>query len=206
MRRTTLEQTRPGSGRTPLAARQTSRVLGLRETLVSYARGFPFLERRPRGPVVLRDHLPAQNRLGGFLPQSTAPLQLLSHLVNISSLPRRFLRSLRSHSVPLRTRMGATLLWIGIVMIVTLIPKESFQIRNRSTPQRRSGNALSLMTRRWSSTLRSLRWHRNHRNLSHYKMMPCWEVPSDRHSLAQSFPRPRSDFGTSITTRKLCEK
>lgn len=202
--RRTLEQTPPDSGRTPLAARQTSRVLGLRETLVSCARNFLFLERRPRSHVVLTHHLLPRNHPGGFLLKSTAVLKRLSDLIHISSLPKSFLRSL---SVPLTFRMRETLLWAGIVMIVTSIPREmSFQTRNKSTPQRRSGNALSLMKRRWFSTLRNPQWHRNHRKPSHYKMMPCWEAPFVRHFLAQSCLRPRSGFVTLITTRKLCAK
>lgn len=151
MHRTTLEQTPPNFGTTPLVARQTSRVLGLKETLDSCAHSFPFPERIPRKHVVLNGHLSPRKRPGEFLPKSTAARQRLSNQMRISSLPESFLRVL---SGPRTFRMSGTRLWPGTRMIVTSIPKEmKFQIGNKSTPQRQLGNALFLMMRQWFSTL-----------------------------------------------------
>lgn len=162
MHRTTPEQTLPDFGSTPLAARQTSRVLGHREILDFCDRTSPFPERRPRRHVVLNSHLSPRKRPGAFLPKSTAAR--LSNLMRIFSLPKSLLRVL---SAPRTFRMSGTRLWTGTRMIATSIPKEmNFRIRNKSTPQRQLGNALFLMMRQWFSTLRSLRWHRNLRKLS----------------------------------------
>lgn len=172
MHRKTPEQTLPDFGSTPLAARQTSRVLGLRETLASCAQIFPSPERRPRRHVVLNSHLSPRKRPGEFLPKSTAAR--LSNLMRISSLPKSLLGVLRVLSGPRTFRMSGTRLWTGTRMIVTSIPKEmNSRIRNRITLQRQLDNALFLMMRQWFSTLRSLRWHRNLRKLSQYKMTPC---------------------------------
>lgn len=204
MRRVTPEQTPRDSGSTPLAARLTTRVLGLRETLASCTRNFPSPERIPRNQAVLNGHLSPKKLHGEFHLKSTAMPQRLLNLMRISSLPKSLLRVL---SAPLTSIRWETLPWTGTRMIVTSILKETnSQIRNKSTLRRQSGNALFPMMRRWFSILRSLRSHRNHRKLSHYKMMPCWEAPFVRHSLAPSFPRRRNDFVTPTTTRKLCAK
>lgn len=204
MRRTTPEQTPQDSGSIPLAAHQTSPALGLRETLAFCTRNFPFLEQIPRNHAVLNRHLSRRKLPGEFRLKSTAAPRRLLNLMRISSRPKSLLRVL---SAPRTYRMLETLPWTGTRMIVTSILKEmNFQIRNRSTLRRQSANVLFLMMRRWFSILRSIRWHRNHRKLSHYKMMPYWEAPFVRHSLAQNFLRPRNDFVTPITTRKPCGK
>lgn len=202
MHRPTLEQTPLDSENILLEARQTSRVLDLREMLASCTRNFPSPERIPRNHAVLNSHLSPRRHPSESLLKSTATPQRLSNLMRISGLSKSLLRVLRT---PRTFRMSETLLWTGIRMIVTSTHKDmNFQTRNKSTPQRQSGSALFLMTRRWFSTPRSLRWRRKRRNLSQYRMMPYWEAPFVRHSLAQSSPHPRNDFVTLITTKKLC--